>query len=69
MLSVSSAFSCQNQNASKQNVGNSATFLVFDLAAGITGDNFHIDYGSHTILGPGRTLDILNFDQKANHRA
>ena len=49
MLSFNEKFSPLRKNVTKEDVGNAATFLCSDLAAGITGEILYVDAGFHAV--------------------
>ena len=49
ILAYNEKVSPLRKNVSQEDVGNVAAFLCSDLAAGITGENIHVDAGFHAI--------------------
>ena len=49
MLKANSDASMLKRNVTAEDVGNVATFLGSDLAAGITGEVIHVDAGFHAV--------------------
>ena len=49
MLSVNEQVTPMRKNITTDEVGNSAAFLLSDLASGITGEVLHVDAGYHAI--------------------
>ena len=37
------------RNITQEEVGNSALYLLSDLASGVTGENLHVDAGYHVV--------------------
>ena len=60
MLGMNAAIAPSGKNVSAKEVGNAATFLLSDLATGITGELVHVDGGYNIMGSPGRALEKWN---------
>ena len=57
MLGTNAAIAPSGKNVSAKEVGETAAFLLSDLASGITGELVHVDGGYHIMGSPGRAFD------------